>query len=178
MHAKLLQLYSTLCNPMDCRLLCPWDSPGKSTGVSWHFLLQGIFPIQGLNSHLLGLLYGQAGSLLLAPQGESTLLESPLSLHSLPSLIFIVQLLRHLSFVSAQHFKFSWLKCVHLCVNLYDSWNVSFSWKSYMFIYKFKKGYGSVTQSCPTLCDPIDCSIPGFPILCYGVCSSSCPLSF
>ena len=23
------------------RLLCPWDFPGKSTGVCWHFLLQG-----------------------------------------------------------------------------------------------------------------------------------------
>ena len=26
------------------RLLCPWDSPGKSTGVGCHALLQGIFP--------------------------------------------------------------------------------------------------------------------------------------
>ena len=34
---------------MDCRLLCPWDSPCKSTGVGCHFLLQGIFPTQGLN---------------------------------------------------------------------------------------------------------------------------------
>ena len=25
--------------------------------------------------------------------------------------------------------------------------------------------YGSVAQSCPTLCDPMYCSIPGFPIL-------------
>ena len=31
------------------RLLCPWDFPGKSTGVGCHFLLQGIFPNQGLN---------------------------------------------------------------------------------------------------------------------------------
>ena len=34
------------------RLLCPWDSPGKSTGVGCHALLQGILPAQGLNSHL------------------------------------------------------------------------------------------------------------------------------
>ena len=33
-------------------LLCPWDFPGKSTGVDCHFLLQGIFPTQGLNSGL------------------------------------------------------------------------------------------------------------------------------
>ena len=26
------------------RLLCPWDFPGRNTGVGCHFLLQGIFP--------------------------------------------------------------------------------------------------------------------------------------
>ena len=26
-------------------------------------------------------------------------------------------------------------------------------------------GISSVAQSCPTLCDPIDCSTPGFPVL-------------
>ena len=30
------------------RLLCPWDSLGKNTSMSCHFLLQGIFPTQGL----------------------------------------------------------------------------------------------------------------------------------
>ena len=35
------------------RLLCPWNSPGKSTGVGSHSLLQGIFPIQGSNPGLL-----------------------------------------------------------------------------------------------------------------------------
>ena len=34
------------------RLLCPWDSPGEKTGVGCHFLLQGIFPPQELNSGL------------------------------------------------------------------------------------------------------------------------------
>ena len=28
-----------------------------------------------------------------------------------------------------------------------------------------RKYYCSVTQSCPTLCDPMDCSMPGFPVL-------------
>ena len=27
--------------------------------------------------------------------------------------------------------------------------------------------FSSVTQSCPTLCDPRDCSMPGFPVLHY-----------
>ena len=35
------------------RLLCPWDFPGKDTGVGCHFLLWGIFPIQGSNPCLL-----------------------------------------------------------------------------------------------------------------------------
>ena len=32
-------------------LLCPWSFPRKYTGVGCHFLLQGIFPTQGLNVH-------------------------------------------------------------------------------------------------------------------------------
>ena len=37
----------------------------------------------------------------------------------------------------------------------------------------------SVTKLCPTLCDPMDCSIPGFsaPLSHCRVCSISCPLS-
>ena len=35
-----------------CRLLCPWDSPGKNTVVGCHFLFQGIFPTQGSNQGL------------------------------------------------------------------------------------------------------------------------------
>ena len=35
------------------RLLCPWDFPGKNTGLGCHALLQGIFPIHGSNPRLL-----------------------------------------------------------------------------------------------------------------------------
>ena len=31
-------------------LLCPWDSPGKITGMGCHFFLQGILPDQGIES--------------------------------------------------------------------------------------------------------------------------------
>ena len=44
------------CHPVDCslpRLLHPWDSPSKNTGVGCHFLLQGIFLTQGWNPGLL-----------------------------------------------------------------------------------------------------------------------------
>ena len=70
MHAKSCQSRSTLCNPMDCspaRLLCPWDSPGKDTGVCCHALLQGILPTQGSNASLFYVLRRKAGSLPLAP---------------------------------------------------------------------------------------------------------------
>ena len=48
------------------RLLCPWDSTGKNSGVGCHFLLQGIFPTHGLNLCLLHFLLWWASSLTLA----------------------------------------------------------------------------------------------------------------
>ena len=62
-----IQLFVTL---WPARLLCPWDSPDENTGVGCHGLLQGIFPIQGSNLCLLGLLRWQAGSLPLVPPGK------------------------------------------------------------------------------------------------------------
>ena len=44
----------TLCDPRHCS---PWNSPGKNAGVGCHALLQGIFPTQGWNLHLLCLLH-------------------------------------------------------------------------------------------------------------------------
>ena len=46
------------------RLHCPWDSPGKNTGVGCHALLQRIFPTQGQNPCLLRLLHCRVASLL------------------------------------------------------------------------------------------------------------------
>ena len=58
----------TLCDPVDC------SPPGSSvheilqnTGAGCHFLLQGILPTQGSNSHLRCLLYWWVDSLPLAP---------------------------------------------------------------------------------------------------------------
>ena len=65
-RVKLLQSCPTLSNPVDCgpsRLLSPWDSPGKNTGVGCHALLQGIFLTEGSNPRLLSLLHWQVGSL-------------------------------------------------------------------------------------------------------------------
>ena len=48
---------------MNCN--CPWDFPGKNTGVGCHFLLQGIFSTQKSNLCLLHLLHWQEDSLSL-----------------------------------------------------------------------------------------------------------------
>ena len=55
-ESEVAQSCLTFCNPMDCvayQVLCPWNFPGKSTGVGCHYLLQGIFLTQGLNPGLL-----------------------------------------------------------------------------------------------------------------------------
>ena len=52
------------------RLLCPWDSPARILEWNCHALLQGIFPTQGLNPHLLCLLHLQADSLPIEPPGK------------------------------------------------------------------------------------------------------------
>ena len=67
------------------RLCCPWNFPGKNTGVGCHFLLQGIFLTQGSNSHLLHLLHWQADSLPLLPPGKPTFLGGGLMPSSMPT---------------------------------------------------------------------------------------------
>ena len=59
--------------PHQNSLLCPWDFLGKNTGVGCHALLQGIFPTQGSNLHLLR---WQVGSLRLSHLGTITPLDS------------------------------------------------------------------------------------------------------
>ena len=61
------------------RLLCPWDFPGRNTGVGYHSLLQGIFPTQGLNLGFPRLLHWQAGSLPLCHLGRPPLVGMSLS---------------------------------------------------------------------------------------------------
>ena len=75
MHAQSLirvRLLATF-GLQPARLLCPWDFPGKDArvgkdaGVGCHFLLQGIFPIQGSN---LSLLHWQADLFTTEPPGK------------------------------------------------------------------------------------------------------------
>ena len=43
----------TFVTPWTARFLCPWNFPGKNTGVGCHFFLQGIFLTQESNPCLL-----------------------------------------------------------------------------------------------------------------------------
>ena len=52
------------------KLLCPWNFPGKNSGVSCHFILQRTFLTEELNLHLLHHLHWQADSLPLYDLGS------------------------------------------------------------------------------------------------------------
>ena len=88
-------------------LLCPWDSPGKNTGIGCHFLLQGIFLTQGSDPCLPHLLHWQVDSLPLSHPGspsemmlgiykaqfvERPVQQNPNTLHPAPTMIHILQL--------------------------------------------------------------------------------------
>ena len=97
-HLRHSQFFATLWTILPARL-CPWDSPGKNTGVGCFALLQGIFPMQGLNPHL-------SASPALAGRFFTT----------------------------------------------------STTWEAQV---SSSVQFSSVAQSCLTLCDPMDCSMPG-----------------
>ena len=63
------------------RLLCPWNSPDKNTGVGCHPVLQGILPTRDRTPHVLCLLHWQVGFLPLVPPAAAAK-----SLHSCPIL--------------------------------------------------------------------------------------------
>ena len=69
MHTQLCPLF-VIPRTVTARLFCAWDIPGKNNGVGCHFLLQGTFPTQGPNLHLL---HWQADSLPLMPPGKLSL---------------------------------------------------------------------------------------------------------
>ena len=63
MYVCILSHVQLFATPWTVRPLGSSDFPGKTTGVGYHFLLQGIFLTQGSNSHLL---HRQGGSLPLS----------------------------------------------------------------------------------------------------------------
>ena len=77
---KSLQFCPTLCNSMDCSL------PGSSLHeilqartLEWYGPLQGIFPTQGWNLHVLGLPQWQAGFSTTSATWEASTNKNPTS---------------------------------------------------------------------------------------------------
>ena len=131
-----VQLFAT---PWAARLLCPWDFPGKNTGVGCHFLIQGIFPIQGSNTHW------QVGSLPLPPTGMLLLL--------------LLLLLSHFSRVRlcATH-----RRQPTRLPRPWDSPGKNTGVGCHFLLQCMKgKSESEVAQSCPTPGDPMDCSPSG-----------------
>ena len=65
-------------------LPCPWNFPGKNTGVGCHFLPQGIFPIQRSNPCLLCLLHWQVDSFALSHPRSTVANKSAFSVTEAP----------------------------------------------------------------------------------------------
>ena len=81
------------CGLQPARLLCPWDSPGKNTGVGCHALLQGIFPPQGSNPCLLCLLHCRWILYPLSYLGSLMFTDDPLKLFNSPSPDWIARIM-------------------------------------------------------------------------------------
>jgi len=65
-------------------MLCPWDFPGKNTGVCCHFLLQGVFLTQREKSRFL---HWQADYLPLTHEGNPVEYYSVIKMNKIVSLL-------------------------------------------------------------------------------------------
>ena len=90
----------SFASPWTARFLCLWEFPGKNTGVGCHILLQGFFPTQGSNPHLL---HWQVGSLPLSH------LESPF-----PPFTFIKVIV---TFNTCKVIRYTYISCMYLSVH-------------------------------------------------------------
>ena len=129
------QSHPTLCNPLDCSppgFSCPWDSPGKSTRVNCHFLLQGIFPTQGSK---LGLLHSKQILNLLCHQGSPCVCEcvcvcvcvcALLIKYGITCLIFFCLTFTHSSFWSPATHMLDHLTFFHGSLRFYSTFLIFF----------------------------------------------------
>ena len=83
------------CGLRPTRLLCPRNSPGKSTGVGCHALPQGIFPTQGSNP---GLLYCRFFTT--EPPGKSIYIHTYIHMYIMNSFLILISKLGKILVVS------------------------------------------------------------------------------
>ena len=131
------------------RLLCPWNSPGKNTGLGSHSFLEGIFLTQGSNS---GLLHSRQILYHLSHQGNPLCWAVGKMDGSAgkPS-GFALVLLK--SSVLQAGFQAPFFCCKK---------KVGTKWLSKLASLESVSGQLTVcAQSCSTFCDPVDYSPPG-----------------
>ena len=160
------------------KLLCPWNFPGKNTAVGSHFLLRGNFLTQGSNS---GLLYGRQSPALQAVSCASvrffpnSAIRDPdsksLDRHPAAQLFqkyhnwVLLRMLSNKYLFSIRYLKFLW---VLICLKNSETKQEIRSCAllppagEFLVLQRHKLHLSSeVAQSCLTLCDPMDCSLPG-----------------
>ena len=151
-----------------------WNFPGQNTGVGSRSLLQGIFPTQGSNPGLLHCkqilyqlshreaLWGLRLSLIFPVfiWSSSHWLVPPHTVRGGSSLKYCLWKSPTLRRLGPQQWE-SWPadRWIPEGPLLFCSWVL----RSASSIYS--SCCCSITKSCPTLCDPMDCSTPVFPVL-------------
>ena len=71
--------------------------------------------------------------------------------------------------------RWCWSLCIHIhwlkCTSFYESWYSKHTTTTLLPVlmiflpkYRFFPSLNSVTQLCPTLCSPVNCNTPGFPV--------------
>ena len=123
-------------------LPCPCDFPGKTTGVGCHFPFQGIFLTQGSN---LSLSHVQLSRIPCTIAHDASL-----------SIGFPRQ-----EDWSGLPFPFPGDLPDPVVKPTSFAWQTDSLPLSHLDISQGSDQIRSVTQSCPTLCDPMDCSTPG-----------------
>ena len=131
------------------RILRPWDSPSKSTGVGCHFLLQRIFPTRGSNP---GLPHCRQTLYRLSHHG------SPRTLRSIINWIpgYDICLAKNeTKFQKYIIFKYYWEAWINSIKSLNEKMLTASPYNLYCC---------SVAKMCLTLQDHTDCRTPGFPV--------------
>ena len=177
----------TLWNPRDCSLTgssVREDSPGKNTRVCCHALLQGIFPTQGSNPGIFRcrwILYhlSYQGSPFMYTQHLKLAIQS-LSPPLLPRVyskadqgplrLLQIEIYGQFSCLVSCHQSTVTSCCDEsfryvMCVYMGEEAKIAMTtFKEILFTPLTFICCCSVTQLCPTLCDSMVCSMPGFPV--------------
>ena len=164
------------------RLFCPWDSPGKNTGVGCHALLQGVFLSSIEHASLTP--PALAGRFFTTSTTWEDIRWGQASLNTLSHFFA-----KNFTFWLPQALVAACKVFITICELLIVANGIQLPnqesnlgplpWEcrvlatgpqwTHNTLSSFWDGergfqFSSVTQSCPTLCNPVDCSTQGFPV--------------